>query len=277
MGSDKGTTIQQNTTTAAPTPEESALNAQNLKMLQFMEPYQKQMYSALAGGNITPILEGRTPAAQGVGGVSPQQTQEMVNASLRDISPGFQASGLFDSGSALQAKVRAASDIRNANAQFNVSAAQNLFNLAIGGQSNLQAQGNQISGILGSQLAGLRTISGSSSGTTKGMNPFLKSFQTNLGQSLGSMPTTMSNNMAQFGQMCWVAAELFGGWNEYKTVMARYYIMYMAPAWFKEFYAKRGEQFALYIQNKPIIKMLVRPLFEMFVFLAEQNLKMVEA
>lgn len=181
MGSNKSTTS--NTTTYTATPEETALNAQNLKMLQFMEPYQKEMYSNLSS-NINAILTGQTPMAQGVGGVQEPQTQSMVNSSLRDIMPGFQSSGLLDSGTSIQAATRASSDIRNANAQFNVSAAQNLFNLAVGGQSNLQSQGTQLSSVLGNQLAGLRTAT--SIGTTKSMNPFLQSFQTSLGSSLGS-------------------------------------------------------------------------------------------
>lgn len=185
MGNDKGTSTTNNTTTYTATPEETALNAQNLKMLQFMEPYQKEMYSNLSG-NINAILTGTTPMARGIGGIQEEQTQSMVNATLRDVAPMFQSSGLMDSGTAIQAGTRAAMDARNANAQFNVSAAQNLFNIAVGGQSNLQGQGTQLSSVLGSQLAGLRTATSTGSTTTKAMNPFLKSFQTSFGQSIGS-------------------------------------------------------------------------------------------
>lgn len=177
MGKDKTSS----TTTVQATEEEKALNAQNLKMLQFMEPYQKEMYSNLSG-NINAILTGTTPMAKGIGGIDASQTQEMVNAAQRDLMPSFQSSGLVDSGSAFQAMARSSADVRNANAQFNVSAAQNLFNLAVGGQSNLQTQGNQLSSVLGSQLAGLRTTTS----TIKSMNPFLKSFETSLGTSLGN-------------------------------------------------------------------------------------------
>ena len=188
MGSNKTT----NTTTVKATPEETALNKQNLEMLQFMAPYQKEMYSNLSG-NINAILTGQTPMAQGIGGINEGQTQSMVNAGLRDLYPQFQSQGLMDSGSAMQAGVRTAGDIRNANAQFNVSAAQNLFNIATGGQSNLQQQGTQLSATLGSQLAGLR----STTTTQKSMNPFLLSFQQSAGKTLGS--PSFSMGPASFG------------------------------------------------------------------------------
>jgi hypothetical protein len=194
MGAEKTTTTMNSQ--ATPTAEETALNRQNLQMMQFMDPYQKKNYAALSD-NIFSILSGTTPAAKGIGGVDAAQTQEMVNASLRDVAPGMQASGLMDSGSALQAGVRASADVRNANAQFNVSAAQNLFNIAVGGQSNLQTQGTQLSSVLGNQLAGLRTQNSTS--TTKGMNPFLKSFQTSLGSSLGSVKGQNTSGTLGFG------------------------------------------------------------------------------
>lgn len=152
-------------------------------MNNFMQPFAQSTYANLSN-NINSILTGQTPQAQGIGGVNDQQTQSMVNASLRDIYPQFQSAGILDSGEAIQGGVRAAADVRNQNAQFNVSAAQNLFNLASGGQSNLQGQLQSNTNNLSNQLAGLRTVN--SSGSTIGMNPFLKSFQQSAGQNLGS-------------------------------------------------------------------------------------------
>ena len=63
---------------------------------------------------------------------------------------------------------------------------------------------------------------------------------------------------------CWVAAEIFGGWNKPKTNSARYYIGSIAPAWFRNFYHEYGERIAAFIHDKPIFKMLLRPLFELF-------------
>jgi len=75
-----------------------------------------------------------------------------------------------------------AAQTRNSNAQFNVSAAQNLFNLASGGQSNLQNQNQASTNNLTSELAGLRTTTGSSTTTT---NPFLNSFYQSAGNTAG--------------------------------------------------------------------------------------------
>lgn len=176
-------TTNQSSQTAQMTPEERALLQQNIDMNNFMRPYAQQNYADLSK-NVQAVLEGTTPMAKGIGGLDEAQTQSMVNASLRDILPQFQSAGIMDSGIAAQLATRAAQDVRNQNAQFNVSAAQNLFNLAAGGQSNLQGQYQAGNNTLTNQLAGLRTVN--TSGSTIGMNPFLKSFQQNLGSGLGT-------------------------------------------------------------------------------------------
>ena len=194
MGKEKTTTSQSQTATQ--TPEEKALMQQQINMNNFMQPFAQQNYADLST-NISSILQGKEPAAQGIGGINEAQTQNMVNQSLKDLYPQFQTSGILDSGVAAQIASRTSSDIRNQNAQFNVSAAQNLFNLASGGQSNLQGQMQNNTNNLTNQLAGLRTINNSSS--TIGMNPFLKSFQTSLGQTLGSPKIPIGGSGAGFG------------------------------------------------------------------------------
>jgi hypothetical protein len=171
MSASKTSSTTSSKTEVIPTEMETKLNQQTFDMTQYMMPFQQSMYSNLAS-NINSILTGATPMAKGINGVTEQDTQRQVNDSLRSIMPQFQASGLMDSGSAIQASARSAADIRNANAQFNVSAAQNLFNLAVGGQSNLQNQGTALTSVLGAQLAGLRgtSSSGSSKSTTMGGN-----------------------------------------------------------------------------------------------------------
>lgn len=177
MGGDKTTTTQ----TASQTPEEKALMQQQISMNNFMQPYAQSTYANLSG-NINAILTGQTPMAQGIGGITDQQNQSMVNQSVRSVMPQFQSAGIMDSGAALQGGIMAAQNTSNQNAQFNVSAAQNLFNLAAGGQSNLQGQYQSNTNNLTNQLAGLRTVSGS----TIGMNPFLKSLQQSVGTNLGA-------------------------------------------------------------------------------------------
>lgn len=182
MGCGEKTTTQ-SSQTATMTPEERKLLEQNISNNEFMMPYAQKNFAALSD-NIYSILTGNTPMAKGINGVDEEQTQNMVNASLRDIYPQFQTAGILDSGSAIEAAAKTASGVRNANAQFNVSAAQNLFNLASGGQSNLQGQYQSGVSNTANQLAGLRTVN--TTGSTIGMNPFLKSWETNIGKTLGS-------------------------------------------------------------------------------------------
>lgn len=71
---------------------------------------------------------------------------------------------------------------------------------------------------------------------------------------------------------CWVAAEVFNGWDDERTHQARYFVNNIAPLWFKEFYLKHGEKIAQFIHDKPILKMALRPLFEMFAFIGRESL-----
>jgi len=249
MGATKISTGSQ----ATATPQQQALDQQQLDFGNFTMPYQEKNYAALSN-NIYSILNGQTPTAQGVGGIDENQTQSMVNASLRDIMPQFQMSGILNSGEAAQIAGRTAMDTRNANAQFNVSAAQNLFNLASGGQSNLQAQSQANTNNVSNQLAGLNTNAGVQRNPFNGLN-------------LGILGNWGGSNYS-----CWVAAEIFGGWNEPKTVLARYYINELGPKWFKKFYLAHGEGIAKFIHNKPILKLMLKPLFEFFVKKCQRRL-----
>lgn len=163
-----------------------------------MQPFAQRNYANLSS-NINDILTGKTPMAQGIGGVTDAQNQSMVNQSVRSVLPQFQSAGILDSGIAVQGAINAAQNTSNQNAQFNVSAAQNLFNLAAGGQSNLQGQFQSNTNNLTNQLAGLRTTN--MSGSTIGMNPFLKNFESNAGQGMGKFVGGLPGNaMAAFGK-----------------------------------------------------------------------------
>ena len=77
---------------------------------------------------------------------------------------------------------------------------------------------------------------------------------------------------AMFFGGCWVAAELFG-WEDSRTHESRYFINELAQKWFKNLYLKHGEKFAEFIHDKPILKGMLRPVFEMFAFLGRLNLQ----
>jgi hypothetical protein len=193
MGREKqsgSTTINQQSQ-ATPTAEETALNKLQLEQAQAAQAGTIEAQSNsmnLVNKLLTGSMDLPGYLKTLAGGITEDQTQSMVNQSLRDIRPGFQSQGILDSGTAMSIAGRTAGDIRNQNAQFNIGALQNMLNLALSGQAQVQAPVQGATSQLGSRLAGLRSTTSSSSQSTEqySMNPFLKSFQTSLGSSLGS-------------------------------------------------------------------------------------------
>ena len=191
MGSDKSSqkTSSNQTQTAAPTAEETRLNQLQLQDYEASQSGRQAVNKSgldlaqllLKGQNLPGYLQ-TLP-----GGISPDVTQGIVDQSLRDIKPSFQQGGILDSGVAASISARTAGDIRNQSAQFNLQNLQQLLNLAVGGQSQPLSYGSDIAGQLGGRLAGLRSTSltGETNQVNKSMNPFLKSFQTSAGTSLG--------------------------------------------------------------------------------------------
>lgn len=184
------TTVNNTTSTPTPTPEETRLNQLDLQLREQNQGAMGDLQaSGLNLGNL--LLKGmQLPGYLNSlpGGISPDVTQSIVDQSLRDIKPSFQQGGILDSGVAASIGARTAADIRNQSAQFNIQNLSQLLNLALGGQAQVQQPIIGQAGMLGQRLAGLSSISqtGNSSQTTLGMNPFLKSFQTSLGGTLGS-------------------------------------------------------------------------------------------
>lgn len=64
--------------------------------------------------------------------------------------------------------------------------------------------------------------------------------------------------------MCWVAAEIYGGWDRPETKEARYYVAVLSPAWFYEAYMKFGERTANWLRNNPWAKPIFRKVFDGF-------------
>lgn len=184
MGNEKTTTSTDAKYTA--TPEERRLLDSQGRIQTAGEGDQIAM-NRNAASLVNQLLTGSALPGylSGAMGINEQQTQKMVDSSLRDLYPMFQQSGILDSGVAASIASRTSGDIRNQNAQFNVQSLQQLLNQAIGGQASVQSPMNQNAAQLGNSLAGLRSYSGTS--TVKAMNPFLKSFQQSAGQGLGNV------------------------------------------------------------------------------------------
>ena len=253
MGSTKISSDTTSTTT--PSASESALNDAQLKQFQAYEPGQTEMFkNAFAMGNQLLTSFGDKNGSQWqslIGGITPQQSQSMINTQDRSLTSQLQQNGIYDSGTAASGRLRAGADLANQNAQFNVGTLQNALNLALSGQAQVQSSATNQSGQLNSALTALNSKSTSGSQ----YNPFN-------GLNLGILGNWGGSNYS-----CWVAAEIFGGWNKPKTVMARYYINFIAPVWFKNFYLANGKAIAKFISNKPVLKMMIRPLFECFAYM----------
>ena len=102
----------------------------------------------------------------------------------------------------------------------------------------------------------------SSSSSSRSSSSSSSSSRSNSSSSCRSSSSSSSSRSPS----CWVAAEIFGGWYAPKTINARYYINNIAPSWFREFYIKNGKAIAKFISNKPMLKSMIRPLFEYFSF-----------
>lgn len=273
MGKEKtsGTTVVNQTTQTTPTAEETALNQRNLRIAQATEPGETTaQVSSL--NLINQLLTGQLPSGElfkQIGGIDPNTIATQATELTRQNLPGFQTQGLLDSGVMQRETARnIAQQLLYPAAQFNVGAGQNLLNLALSGQAQVQAPVQANVNQLGAQLAGLRSINTQeTTNTTRySMNPFLKSFQSSSGELMAKAP------WAVLGAMCWVASEIFGGWYEPKTCMARHYIENIGPKWFKRFYIKYGKRIAKFIHNKPIFKLILRPLFEIFAYMGREEL-----
>jgi len=282
------------TTTPQATAQETELNALLLNQLKQISGPQIGAQNA-AFNIINQILSGQqltgalAPLTQGI---DPEQEVEQA---LSQVAESAQFSGILSSGTAADLATRTAADIQTEAQRFNIGTLGNLFGTALTGIPSASQPSTAATGFLSSALAGLRPItnvsSGSSTTTVKGPNPFVTSFQQSLGSTLGGRVgkfNPFGGGGGGFGGLissgagaggapippiggagfgCWIAAELFGGWYKPKTCSARNFVNNIAPQWFKELYMKYGEKFAKFISNKPIMKFILKPLFEIFAWI----------
>ena len=182
------TVVQDSTQQAQATPEEQELNRLALERARSAQPGQIEAQSRglnlinqlLVGGELPGFLQ------QLPGGISPEITTEISQQAVSDIAPQFQQAGILDSGVAAAVSGQVAGDIRRGAQEFNIGNLLNLLNLAVGGQAQIQQPLLAQTAQLGQRLAGLRPITQTGSTTQTSPNPFLSSFQTSLGTSLGS-------------------------------------------------------------------------------------------
>lgn len=207
MGSTKTNTSTQSSGTSTqtvapkPTKEETELNKLYLSREKYLDPYIRQtQQSGLTLSN--ELLQGQDLPGYLKDlpyGISPDVTQSIVNQSLRDLNTQLAYSGagtFLESGASQSAGVRAAADVRNQSAQFNLQNLMQLLNVGIGGQAQVQQPILGFSNLLSDRLSGLRrtTTTGSYSGTQNTQqrtgysfftSPFTTAFAGGFGQGLG--------------------------------------------------------------------------------------------
>ena len=262
----QSTTTEQQTTTPTATAEETEMN--RLRLQQFRDIVGPQTAVQQQGLDlISKLFSGSQNLPGFFGemglGISPQAIGNQAAELGRQAMPGFQQLGLGDSGVAYsEISKNIANQLLFPAEQFNLGAKQNLLNLALSGQAQVQQPITANTGSLGQQLAGLRSIASSGYSNTVQRNPFLTGADIMGGVGAG---------IGVFAALCWVAKEIFGSWEHPKTIMARFYISNYAPTWFKNFYIKYGERIADFIHDKPIFKLMLRPLFEVFAIIGRRR------
>lgn len=188
MGSERTTQETQQETTVQQTPEEQELNK---LLLERQKAAQAGTIEAQAGGLnlINQLLAGEDlPGFLGQlpGGISPEAIGTQAAQLAGQYGAGFQQMGIGDSGVAFRETARGiGSELLFPAEQFNLQNLSQLLNLAVGGQAQIQAPITAQGGQLSQALAGLRGTTTTGGTTLTQMNPFLKSFQTSLGQTLG--------------------------------------------------------------------------------------------
>lgn len=159
------------------------MNQLQLGQAQAFDPIQRHL-NEQGGSLVLKLLQGQgLPGYLGKlpGGIDEGVTSGIVQDSIRDLQPTFGQSGLLDSGVNAQISARTAADVRQNAEQFNLQNLLQLLNIGVGGQAAVQQPAISTSQMLGQRLAGLRTVNQTGTNTTLGMNPFMKSFQTQAG------------------------------------------------------------------------------------------------
>lgn len=205
MGKEKTTQIQdtQQQTTFERSPQEKESMQLQLDLQKALQPGMLDIAESqtdvinrlLTGSELPGQLSGM------FGGITPELTAEMSQEAVKDLLPSFQQSGILDSGVAASIAGRTAGDIRRQSAQFNLANRLSLLNAGLTGGGQQQQLGVQAGISLGSQFASGRNFTTSNTGstTTLGMNPFMKSFQTNLGSSFGNELGSPSGTFERMG------------------------------------------------------------------------------
>ena len=91
-------------------------------------------------------------------------------------------------------------------------------------------------------------------------------------QSKGSMVSGIAGAVGTAIAFCWVARAVFGESNP-KWVQCRHWILNHAPSWFRKFYTKHGEAIGKVVERSKILKLALRPAFEIMAWKGRQAMR----
>ena len=205
MGKEKTTTETQSSASQqyTPTAEETKLQQLQLGQYEELQPQQTEYFGSsydlatalLQGEQLPGYLQGMQT------GIDEQTIADQSTKYALDALPSFQKLGLTESGTAARNISKGiATDIALPSQEYNTNLLLSMLNLASGQASQGTSQFSGGTNTLAQALAGqgTSTSSGTQSSTVSSMNPFMKSFQTSLGKTLGS-PSINFAGLANMG------------------------------------------------------------------------------
>ncbi|MDD5387602.1 MAG: hypothetical protein PHQ22_10455 [Sulfuricurvum sp.] len=239
---------------------------------------QEEQYQS--GGELNQALYAQTlKDAQNPEGPYISSLEPSLQAAEDYINRSAQSRGLLTSGIPIESMGRAGVELSVKDALARMQARESSLNRA-GQLSEYMGNSRQntlsnLSSLYGQQQsAGLSSRSRQAGQAQAAAGYTAYPYQAQLGDVYGrksaqyALPGQLLQAGASLGGAailaCWVAKEVFGSWEHPKTVLARYYINNIGPKWFKKFYLTHGEKIAQFISNKPMLKICIRPLFELF-------------
>ncbi len=294
-GADALTAIGNNIATQTAVSPQSA--AQTSASYGTGQDLVNQYLAQLKGGNAEANFQAQGPLSSALYGQVLNQAQnptagwqsalapELTQAQ-NQINQYYNSRGLDNSGIAIGAMGQAGVDLAIQNAQNEMTYQQQSLSNAQSLSTNAAGlQQQNLSGLTGiyntQQQAGLQSQSMANQGLEAASQIQAYPYQAQLGSYYGAqaaqqaLPGQLIGAGGQLGgdfmlasaMGCWIAAEIFGGFTAPKTKLARYWLICRSPFWFMRLYFKYGKKVAKFISNKFILKLTLRPLFELFALL----------
>ena len=161
------------------------------------------------------------------------------------------------------------SQIRTQSAQVNRAAIEDAMRLGLNTAGFQQGVQNQFTSNIANLMAGqpLAQIGPESAALAvarQAPGPSNNFFASPAGQATTQLVSSLFGAAGGAAAACWVAAEVFDGWEDPRTHAARRFIFTKLPKWVGKLYVKYGERFAAFISTRPALRKAVKLVFSVF-------------